>query len=215
MNSRPDFQPFEKEETERLRDLLPASFRPLITIVPHFGGEALLISRRKAPWQPQGTIAIDFRRWQGIPQPQRDLLFLREVGWLDNRNWLQPGFYQSLALFGGITTVAELSLQHPFSALLAGGITALSVRQIWQNLNRESAHFDADEFALRRAQFRGYTRQEAAQHLADAIEQVLKLDPTVRDSGEASILTALRLQRLRTIARNLASTPPSGNAWSR
>lgn len=110
-------------------------------------------------------------------------------------------------LDGGITTVAELSLQHPFSALLAGGITALSVRQIWQNLNRESAHFDADEFALRRAQFRGYTRQEAAQHLADAIEQVLKLDPTVRDSGEASILTALRLQRLRTIARNLASTP--------
>jgi hypothetical protein len=142
-------------------------------------------------------------------------LFLREVGWLGNRNWLQPGFYQSLALMGGITTVAELSLQHPFSALLAGGITALSVRQIWQNLNRESAHFDADEFALRRAQFRGYTRQEAAQHLADAIEQVLKLDPTVRDSGEASILTALRLQRLRTIARNLASTPPSGNAWSR
>lgn len=53
-----------------------------------------------------------------------------------------------------------------------------------------------------RAQFRGYTRQEAAQHLADALEQVLKLDPT-------DILTALRLQRLRTIARNLTPSPGS------
>ncbi len=205
MTSRSDFKTFEQEETERLRDLLPASLRPLISIVPNFGGDALLLSRRKAPWQPQGTIAIDFRRWQGIPQPQRDLLFLREVGWFDNRNWLQPGFYQSLALMGGITTLAELSLQHPFSALLAGGITALSARQIWQNLNRESAHFDADEFALRRAQYRGYARQEAAQHLVDGLEQTLKLDPT-------DILTALRLQRLKAIARNLAPTPSSGNS---
>ncbi|MFS8778713.1 DUF3318 domain-containing protein [Synechococcus sp. W70.1] len=205
MTSDPDFQSletFQKEEIERLRDLLPASFRAWIKVVPHSGGERLLVSRRQAPWQPQGTIAIDFRRWQGIPQPHRDLLFLREVGWLSHRNWLQPGFYQLLALFGGITTLVELSLQHPFSALLAGGITALSVRQIWQSLNRESAPFDADEFALRRAQFRGYTRQEAAQHLAEALEQTLKLDPS-------DILTALRLQRLRTIARNLTPSPGS------
>lgn len=188
--------PYEQTEILRLRDLLPASLRPLITIAPRSAATATAVIslRRKAPWRPEGIIEIEFSRWRSVPQPERDLLFLREAGWFDTRNWLQPGLFQIIAVAGGLSTVVELSLQNPFSALLAGGVTGLAINQIRQSLFSETAEMEADEFALRRAQFRGYDRQSAARHLVSGLESVLRLDP--RD-----ITTIMRLQRLKAIAQ--------------
>ncbi|NJO85419.1 MAG: DUF3318 domain-containing protein [Synechococcaceae cyanobacterium RM1_1_27] len=144
---------------------------------------------------------IDFSRWQRIPQPQRDLLFLREVGWFDTRNWFRPGLYQIVAAVGGVSVLAELASQNFFSVLLAGGVAGLAIRQVWQDMNSETAQLDADEFALRRAQFRGYDRPEAARQLALAIETTLQADKT-------DIETTLRLQRLQAIARGVNATSP-------
>ena len=188
--SRPDPQ----QEIQRLRDLLPASLRPLLAIAPAPGISNKLIGvRPRPPWSPNGTIEIQFSRWMSIPQPQRDLLFLREAGWFDGRNWLQPGLYQGLAAAGSLATVVELALHNPLSVLLAGSLTGLAVRQVWQNVNSDNAEFDADEFALRRAQYRGYDRRDAARHLLAGLETVQRVDRT-------DVLTVLRLQRLKAIA---------------
>lgn len=190
----------QSEEIQRLRDLLPASLRSLVTLQPAMVPlEAPLRLKRSAPWRPDATLLIDFSRWQRIPQPQRDLLFLREVGWFDTRNWLRPGLYQIVAAVGGVSVLAELASQNFFSVLLAGGVAGLAVRQVWQDMNSETAQLDADEFALRRAQFRGYDRSEAARQLALAIETTLQADKT-------DIETTVRLQRLQAIARGVNAT---------
>lgn len=188
---------FEQAETLRLRDLLPASLRALIAIMPRSGTMAtdLISLRRRSPWRPEGIIEIDFSRWRSVPQPERDLLFLRQVGWFDTRNWLQPGLYQIIAVVGGVSTLVELTLQHPFSVLLAAGVTGLAINQIRQSLFSETAELDADEFALRRAQFRGYDRRAAARHLLSALESTQIANPT-------DIKTIMRIQRLKAIAQN-------------
>lgn len=187
-------------EIQRLRDLLPASLRPLLTIAPMPYGtiatdpnRQLIAIKPRPPWQPTGTIQIQFSQWLAIPPEQRDLLFLREAGWFDSRAWLQPGWYQGIAAAGSLATLLELALHNPLSVLLAGGVTGLAVRQVWQNLNSDNAHFNADEFALRRAQYRGYDRREAASHLLTALETVQRVDRT-------DVLTILRLQKLKAIA---------------
>lgn len=215
VNANPNVR-YEQEEIARLRDLLPASLRPLISIAPRSTAMAtgLIGLRRRTPWRPEGIIEIDFSRWRSVPQPERDLLFLRQVGWFDTRNWLQPGLFQVIAVVGGISTVAELALQNPFSALLAGGVTGLAINQIRQSLSSETAELEADEFALRRAQFRGYDRRTAARHLISGLESVLRIDAT-------DIKTVMRLQRLKAIAQEPAQTggspqgqrSSSGDSW--
>ncbi|MEM9512596.1 MAG: DUF3318 domain-containing protein [Cyanobacteria bacterium J06642_2] len=186
-----------QEEIQRLRDLLPASLRPLLTIeAMSYGypdGDRLLRVKPRPPWQPTGTLQIDFSRWLSIPQAQRDLLFLREAGWFDGRNWLQPGLYQGLAVSGALATLLELTLHNPLSVVLAGGVTGLAVRQIWTGMNSDTAQFDADEFALRRAQYRGYDRRSAARHLVLALENVQRVD-------KRDVQVVMRLQRLKAIA---------------
>ena len=183
-----------QQEIQRLRDLLPASLRPLLAIAPAQGvTDRLICVRPRPPWNPNGTIEVQFSRWMSLPQAQRDLLFLREAGWFDGRNWLQPGLYQGIAAAGTLATVLELALHNPLSVLLAGGVTGLAVRQVWQNVNSDNAQFDADEFALRRAQYRGYDRRDAARHLLRGLETVQQVDRT-------DVLTVLRLQRLQAIA---------------
>ncbi len=184
----------EQAEILRLRDLLPASLRPLITIQAASAQEHLISLRRTGLWQSQGLILLQFRPWLSLPQTQRDLLFLREVGWFDCRNWLQPGLYQGLALMGGISFLGELLAQNPVSVVLAGGVTGLALRQIWQDQQGEAAHFNADDFALKRAQFRGYERREAARHLLAGMESAQRIDRT-------DALTVMRLQRLQAIAQ--------------
>ncbi len=203
------YRSFEQEEVERLRDLLPASLRPLLQVRPAVlpsrasvgpsTGSSVLKLRRKTPWDPNGIIEIDFGRWPSIPQPQRDLLFLREAGWFDCRNWLQPGPYQIVTLIGSLSFVGELATHNAFAALLAGGVTWLSARQIWQQMNGETVQLDADEFALKRAQFRGYDRRTAARHLLSALETIQNLDRT-------DIVATMRLQRLQAIAQDRSGT---------
>ncbi len=195
---------YEQGEIARLRDLLPASLRPLITITPCSAVTATTVIdlRRRTPWRPEGIIEIEFSRWRSIPQPERDLLFLRQVGWFDTRNWLQPGPYQIIAAVGGLSVVVELAMQNPFSALLAGGVAGLAVNQIRQSLSSQTAEMDADEFALRRAQFRGYDRRTAARHLISGLESVLKVAPT-------DITTVMRLQRLKAIAQDSSPSSPT------
>ncbi len=187
----------QAEEIQRLRDLLPASLRSLIAVQPAVMPlDGLLKLKRSAPWRPDATLWVDFGRWPRIPQPQRDLLFLREVGLFDGQNWLRPGLYQMVAAVGGVSILAELASQNFFSVLLAGGVTGLAIRQVWQDIKGPTAQLDADEFALRRAQFRGYDRQEAARQLALALETTLQAD-------KSDIDTTLRLQRLQAIARGV------------
>lgn len=188
--------PQEQQEIERLRDLLPATLRPVLRItVVSYGAAALIRLKPKPIWQPNGVIELDYSRWRSLPQGQRDLLFLREAGWFDSRTWLQPGLYQLIAAGGAIATVAEIAMQNPFSVVLAGGVTGLAVRQVWQNLNSDEAQYDADEFALRRAEYRGYERRAAARFLYEALEQTVQVDKT-------QVVNVVRLQRLLAVAKS-------------
>ncbi|MEN9204532.1 MAG: DUF3318 domain-containing protein [Thermostichales cyanobacterium SZTDM-1c_bins_54] len=189
------------QEIMRLRDLLPASLRAFVTIVP---GQGSLIQRRpQAPWQPRIQIQLDLGRWLALPQGQRDLLFLREVGWAQSRSFLQPGLYQFVTLAAGVGTLVEAVLGDPVGVVMAGGLAAVAARQIWLEKTGEAAHFAADDFALARAEFRGYSRAQAAAHLWQALERLPDLDRT-------DVTTLVRLQRLQALARGVNSPAHSG-----
>lgn len=191
-------------EIRRLLDVMPASGRmnskivssPTQSVVIACGGSLLNLERR--------PISIHFGLWCQLPQPQRDMLLLRTVGWLKSSRWLKPKLYQGGVVVGLLGTLVELAQGDAVGVVAAAGLGAIATLQIWRNSRGLPVELEADTLALKVAQRRGYSESEAAQHLLDAIQAVSQLE------GRASLTfnELIRSQNLRVIAGLSAVTLP-------
>ena len=84
--------------------------------------------------------------------------------------------------------------------LIAGGLTAISARQIWRENKSIQGELETDEAALKVALRRGYTEVEAAQNLLEGIENAAKIE----GRSILNFTELIRRQHLKALA-NLSS----------
>lgn len=181
-------------ELSRLRDLMPASGRMWIRIVPQPGLGSAIASPFPYPWQRQRQLQIDPDLWRRLPRPQRDLLALRQCCWLMGVRWFAPQWYQAAAALGTVTAAVELAQADALGALVAGGLAGVAGAQIWRLNRRTERELEADQEAIAVAQRRGYGQREATEHLLAAIEAAAAL----AGRPELDFEELLRCQRLRS-----------------
>jgi hypothetical protein len=184
------------DEIYRLIELMPASGRMYCKVVAQPQQSAAIAARFPLPWHKTRPIAINFSLWDQLPQPQRDLLLLRTVSWLNAIQWFKPDLYQGLVLAGLAGTVLELLQADAAGIVTAGGLTVLAGTQVWRKSRSTEMELEADEKAIQIAQRRGYTETEASHHLLEAIEAAAKLE----GRSNPNFTELLRCQNLRAIA---------------
>lgn len=183
-------------EIRRLLDLMPASGRMLTKLLSKPGQSVVIDAALPKPWASSRPIAINFDLWRQIPQAERDLLLLRTACWLTGVKWLRPSLAQGAAVVGLLGTSIELFQADPIGILVAGGLTALAVNQIWRSNHSARVELEADETAIRVAQRRGYSEAEAAHALLAAIETAAEIE----GRRGFSFTELIRSQNLRSIA---------------
>jgi hypothetical protein len=62
-------------EIGRLLDLLPASSRMKLRVIPQPHQTEVLTAPFPWPWRTEWPVSINFQLWQNLTEPQRDLLF--------------------------------------------------------------------------------------------------------------------------------------------
>ncbi|MFM7427948.1 MAG: DUF3318 domain-containing protein [Elainella sp.] len=180
------------QEINRLLELMPASGRMYCKIVSDEQQSAVIARKLPLPNQEMRPVRINFRLWQQLTQPQRDLLLLQSVSWLTSIRWFKPEPYQGLAAAGAVLTGLELLQTNAAAAVTFGGLTLLALSQIWRKNRSNEAEIAADEQAIRVAQRRGYSQAAAAKALASALEQVAQLEG--RDLTVAELLRQQQIQ---------------------
>ncbi len=183
-------------EIRRLLDLMPASGRMMTKVVSKREQPQVITSPFPLPWQPERRILINFDLWSRLPQPQRDLLLLRTVGWLTAVKWFKPDIYQGVVLAGLLGATVEIIQGDAVGTLVAGALSAIAGNRIWRTYRSSQSEVSADEAAIRVAQRRGYSETEAAKHLLSAIEAVAKIEAR----SSLNFLELIRCQNLRAIA---------------
>ncbi|ERN42540.1 protein of unknown function (DUF3318) [Rubidibacter lacunae KORDI 51-2] len=184
-------------EIRRLLDLMPASGRMLTKIVSKPQQSRVIEVPFPGPWNRDARrIQINFSLWQQLPEPQRDLLLLREVSWLLKVRWFKPDLYQGIALAGAIASIAELTQGDAVGVAAAAGVTALAVNRIWREARGTRLQIGADEAALQVAQRRGYSAVAAADHLLNAIASAAELE----GRSSQNFVELIRSQQLRSLA---------------
>ncbi|MEI6064438.1 MAG: DUF3318 domain-containing protein [Pseudanabaena sp. ELA748] len=192
------------EEIARLRDLMPASWRMATSIKSKPEQIEVIFSVQILPWQKGTQVNINFRLWRQLPEAQRDLLLLHEIGWRQQTKWLQTGAYQGIAataLVGGIIEAVQGDVTGIAIAFLLGTI---GINQILRKNQGSQIKIDADSEAIAVAQKRGYREDEAARALLDAIPAAARLSG--RDKPEFTEL--IRCQNLKAIAGLSKTTIP-------
>lgn len=183
-------------EVNRLRELMPASGRMKTRLLLSDRQPALITAEFPRPWRATHAVTINLALWQQLSQPQRDLLFLREVCWVTQVNLLQPSWYQALAVGGLGSAIVELVQGDGVGLLAAAGVTALAGLQLWRSIQGPKAEIAADDKAVQVAQRRGYSKVEAATALIEAIEAV----PVIAGRTGLGVTDLIRCQNLRTQA---------------
>ncbi|MDJ0660130.1 MAG: DUF3318 domain-containing protein [Crocosphaera sp.] len=164
-------------EISRLLDVMPASGRMLTKIVSKPQQSKVIDAPFAPPWNRESRpIYINFDLWRRLPRGQRDLLILRATSFLINIRWFKPDINQLIVLAGTIGFVVEIGQGDAIGMLIAGGLTAISVRQIWRDNKSIQRELDTDESAIKVALRRGYTEVEAAQNLLEGVENAAKLE---------------------------------------
>ncbi len=193
----PTTSPFNSElEIRRLLDLMPASGRMLTKILSKPGQSTVIAASLPKPWASNRPIAINFDLWEQLSQPERDLLLLRTTCWVTSVKWLQPSWWQGAVLAGMVGTGVELVQADPMGILVAGGLTALAINQIWRKNYSMLTELEADEAAIRVAQRRGYDEASAARALLLAIEHSAEIE----GRPILGFTELVRSQNLRVIA---------------
>lgn len=191
--------PIDDREAElgRLQELMPASGRMFCKLVHRPEQSSVIDATLPFPWQ-RGIrpIFLNLDLWEQLPEFQRDLMLLRIVSWVTQIRWFKPDIYRGGALVGLVGTLVETSQGDAIGVLVAGGLTALAVRQIWRSQRSDKLELEADELAVQVAQRRGYTETDAARHLLAAIESIARIE------GRPSLnfVELLRCQNLKAIA---------------
>lgn len=182
-------------EIRRLLDVMPASGRMRTKVTSKPEQPTVISTRSPLPWVQDQPITINFGLWQRLSQPQRDLVILHTVSWLTTSNPFKPNLYQGLTLAGVVGAAVEGVQGDVVGLLVAAGLSAIAVTQIWRTSRSLQTELAADEAAIYVAQRRGYTETEAAQHLLSAINAIAKLEGTSLKFNQL-----IRCQNLRSLA---------------
>jgi hypothetical protein len=184
-------------EISHLLDVMPASGRMLTKIVSKPQQSKVIDTPFPLPWNRDSRpIYINFDLWRRLSRSQRDLLMLRAVSSLAAIKWFKADAYQAILLAGLLGITAEVIQKDAVGVILATGLSAIALKQIWLSNRSVQRELEADEAAIKIAIRRGYTETEAAQSLLGAIEAVAQLE------GRPSLnfQELIRAQQLRAIA---------------
>ncbi len=188
-------------EISRLLDIMPASGRMLTKIVSQPQQSKVIDAPFAPPWNRESRpIYINFDLWRRLPRGQRDLLILRSTSRLISIRWFKPDINQLIFLGGTIGLMVETGQGDAIGMLVAGGLTAISARQIWRYNRSVQRELDTDESAIKVALRRGYTEVEAAQNLLEGIENAAKIE----GRSILNFTELIRRQHLKALA-NLSS----------
>jgi len=190
------------QEIRRLMDVLPASGRMLTKLISKPEQRVVIDCPFPKPWMSERPIWINFELLRDLSPPERDMLVLRAVSWATGVRWLRPSWYQGLVLVGTLGVVIESVQADPVGIIAAGALSAIAGTQIWRENRSTQKELDADEAAIQVALRRGYTEQDAARHLMDAIKAVAEIE----NRRSLSFIELLRCQNLKAIA-GLSSVP--------
>lgn len=207
MNRTGTYQGSDQEtEIRRLTELMPASGRMLTKIQPQSKQSRVIDAPLPKPWQVgDRPIKINFTLWWELPIQERDLLLLSAACRLAGIRWLKPDLYQGLTAAGLVGVGLQLWQQDVIGLLVAGGLTALAARQIWQGYQSNERDIEADAQAIKVAVRRGYDQQQAVQALLTAIESVARLE----NRSSLSFTELLRAQNLRVQLNSQGTTTKS------
>lgn len=184
-------------EISRLLDIMPASGRMLTKIVSKPQQSKVIDAPFAPPWNRESRpIYINFDLWRRLPSGQRDLLILRATNRLINIRWFKPDVNQLIVLAGTIGLMVQTGQGDAIGMLIAGGLTAISIRQIWRDNKSVQRELDTDEAAIKVALRRGYTEVQAAQNLLEGIENAAKLE----GRSILNFTELIRAQHLKSLA---------------
>ena len=188
-------------EISRLFDMMPASGRMLTKIISQPQQSKVIDAPFAPPWNRESRpIYINFDLWRRLPRGQRDLLILRATSSLINIRWFKPDINQLIVLAGTIGLMVETGQGDAVGILIAAGLTAISIRQIWRDNRNIQRELDTDEAAIKVSLRRGYTEVEAAQNLLQGIENAAKIE----GRSILNFTELIRSQHLKSLA-NLSS----------
>ena len=188
-------------EISRLLDMMPASGRMLTKIISQPQQSKVIDAPFAPPWNRESRpIYINFDLWRRLPRGQRDLLILRATSSLINIRWFKPDINQLIVLAGTIGLMVETGQGDAVGILIAAGLTANSIRQIWRDNRNIQRELDTDEAAIKVSLRRGYTEVEAAQNLLQGIENAAKIE----GRSILNFTELIRSQHLKSLA-NLSS----------
>ena len=189
------YQNSEQEtEIRRLTELMPASGRMLTKIQTQPQHSRVIDYQFPLPWQlGDRIIRINFSLWWELPQAERDLLLLGAVCRLAGIRWLKPDIYQGMTLVGTVGMGWQLWQQDIVGILVAGGLTGLAARQLWQSYKSSERDIEADNQAIKVAVRRGYDNITAIASLLSGIEAITRIE----NRSTLNYLELLRCQNLR------------------
>jgi hypothetical protein len=127
---------------------------------------------------------------------RQDLLLLSAVGHLLQFKWLQPNWYQGMAVAGLVGGWVEFTQGDAIGMVVSSGLALVGLRQLWQRSNESELALEADQKALQIAMRRDYTEVKAAEELYWAIVQVAEIE----SKRGLSFTELLRCQNLKAIA---------------
>jgi hypothetical protein len=191
-------------EIRRLLDVMPASARMRTKLIHKPEQRSVLQVPFPLPWMLERPIWLNLDLWSRLSRPERDLLILRSTSWLTSVQWFRPELYQGIGLIGGLGAVVQLAQGDAVGTLVAGGLSAIAVRQIWQTNRSTQRELQADEAAIQVAQRRGYTESEAVQHLLSGVEAIAEIE-----GRSLNFTELLRCQNLRSLAGLSTISVPS------
>ena len=188
-------------EISRLLDMMPASGRMLTKIISQPQQSKVIDAPFAPPWNRESRpIYINFDLWRRLPRGQRDLLILSATSSVINIRWFKPDINQLIVLAGTIGLMVETGQGDAVGILIAAGLTAISIRQIWRDNRNIQRELDTDEAAIKVSLRRGYTEVEAAQNLLQGIENAAKIE----GRSILNFTELIRSQHLKSLA-NLSS----------
>jgi Protein of unknown function (DUF3318) len=177
-------------------DVMPASGRMQTKLISKPEQSTVIETPFPPPWVRERPILINFDLWRSLSRAQRDLVILRAVSWLVAVRWFKPGTFQILGVMGLAGGVAEILQADLLGMVMASGLAAVAGTQIWRENRSEALEIEADDAAVRVAQRRGYSEQDAATHLLSAITTIAQIE------GRPSLTFSelIRSQNLRKVA---------------
>jgi hypothetical protein len=191
-------------EIGRLLDLLPASSRMKLRVIPQPQQGEVLSVPFPWPWRTEWPVQINFQLWQNLTEPQRDLLFLRTERWLRGIAWFRPGWSQGLILAGSVAVAFQGVQGDGVGVLTGAGLAGVALRQLLRNYRSPAYELQTDESAVTIAQRREYTEAEAARALLEALERQAALERRGLNFNEL-----VRSQNLRVLAGLSTTTVPA------